>query len=87
MKCTSAAANAASAGDFGKLVVEVLGKTHYNRGVFSRLGAPVFCRIGNCVSYTTKASGRMREYMHFVRKRQNERVKIIKNGKLSAGMK
>ena len=31
MKCTSAAANAASAGDFGKLVVEVLKKTHYNR--------------------------------------------------------
>lgn len=42
MKCTSAAANAASAGDFGKLVVEVLGKTHYNRGVFSRLDTPVF---------------------------------------------
>lgn len=31
MKCISAAANAASVEDFGKVKVEVLGKTHYNR--------------------------------------------------------
>ena len=31
MKCTSAAANAASVEDFGKVIVEVLEKTHYNR--------------------------------------------------------
>ena len=30
-KCTSAAANAANVEDFGKVIVEVLEKTHYNR--------------------------------------------------------
>ena len=31
MKCTSAAANAVNVEDFGKVIVEVLEKTHYNR--------------------------------------------------------
>ena len=31
MKCTIDAANAANVGDFGKVIVEVLEKTHYNR--------------------------------------------------------
>lgn len=31
MKCTNAAANAVNVEDFGKVKVEVLGKTHYNR--------------------------------------------------------
>lgn len=33
MKCTSAAANAVNVEDFGKVKVEVLGKTHYNGSV------------------------------------------------------
>ena len=32
MKCTSVVANAGNVEDFGKVIVEVLGKTHYNRG-------------------------------------------------------
>lgn len=31
MKCTSVAANAVNVEDFGKVIVEVLKKTHYNR--------------------------------------------------------
>ena len=31
MKCTSVVANAGNVEDFGKVIVEVLEKTHYNR--------------------------------------------------------
>lgn len=42
MKCISAAANAASVEDFGKVIVEVLEKTHYNRECSADWTLPVF---------------------------------------------
>lgn len=42
MKCTSAAANAVSVEDFGKVIVEVLEKTHYNRECSADWTLPVF---------------------------------------------
>ena len=41
MKCTSAAANAVNVEDFGKVIVEVLQKTHYNRECPSSWTLPV----------------------------------------------
>ena len=42
MKCTSVAANAVNVEDFGKVIVEVLKKTHYNRECSADWTLPVF---------------------------------------------
>ena len=43
-KCTSAAANVASVEDFGKVIVEVFEKTHYNRECSHEGTLPVYLK-------------------------------------------
>ena len=56
MKCISAAANAVSVEDFGKVIVEVLEKRHYNRECPAGWTFPVF--IGGSFEFSVKQNAK-----------------------------